>query len=159
MPGSASGSSTFITICRVVAPMAWAASISPWSTSRRDASTSRATNGAAAIVSGTTAAAVPMDEPVMKRVSGMMATSKMMNGVDRTALTMPPTTRLASGLCSTPPVSLRRKYTPSGTPSSAPTTPEIPTMAMVSHSEVTNSASSASEKLLNRSPNMLCLLG
>ena len=106
-------------------------------------------NGAAAIVSGTTAAAVPIDEPVSKRVSGMMATSKMMKGVERTALTMPPTTRLTARFCSTPPASVNRKNTPSGIPISAPTTPEIPTITMVSQSESTNISSKAGEKLLN----------
>ena len=43
--------------------------------------------------SGTTAAQVPMDEPVIQRVNGMMATSRMMKGVERTALTTVPTTR------------------------------------------------------------------
>ena len=67
--------------------------IRPLSTSRKAVSTRRAMKGAAASVSGTTAAQVPMDEPVMKRVNGMMATSRMMNGVERTAFTTPPTTR------------------------------------------------------------------
>jgi hypothetical protein len=65
--------------------MACAAWTRPWSTSRSEVSTSRAMKGAAA---------VPIDEPMMKRVNGMIATSRTMKGVERTALTMPPTTRL-----------------------------------------------------------------
>ena len=149
MPGMASGSSTFQTICQVVAPMAWAASIRPLSTSRSEASTSRATKGAAAMVSGTTAAAVPMDEPVSKRVNGMMATSRMMNGVDRTAFTSQPTVLFTAPFSSTPPRSVRRRNTPSGIPMSAPSAPEIPTMTSVSHSETANSSNRASEKFWN----------
>ena len=152
MPGSASGSSTFHTIWLVVAPMACAASTRPWSTSRSAASTRRATNGAAAMVSGTTAAAVPMDEPVMSRVNGMMATSRMMKGVDRTALTSQPTSLLTGPFSSTPPSSVRRRNTPSGTPSKPPTRPEMPTMMSVSHSDEANRSSMAGVKLLN----MMC---
>ncbi len=42
IPGSASGSSAPNTICRGLAPIAWAASITPLSTSRSAVSTSRA---------------------------------------------------------------------------------------------------------------------
>ena len=59
--------------------------------------------GATAKVSGTTAAQVPMDVPVTQRVKGMMATSKMMNGVERTAFTTPPTTILAPRWGNMPP--------------------------------------------------------
>ena len=149
MPGSASGSSTFHTIWLVVAPIDWAASTRPLSTSRSAVSTSRAMKGAAASVSGTTAAAVPMDEPVINRVNGMMATSKMMNGVERTAFTSQPTVLLSGLFSSTPPRSVRRKNTPSGIPIRPPTTPEMPTITMVSHSEVANSSSIISEKFSN----------
>ena len=64
-------------------------------------------NGAAAIVSGTTAAAVPIDEPTTSRVNGITATSKMMNGVERTALTITPITRFTGRFCSTPSRSVR----------------------------------------------------
>src|SRR3954469_21188737 len=147
MPGSASGSSTLKTICQVLAPIACAASMRPWSTSRSEVSTSRAMKGAAASVSGTTAAAVPIDEPVMMRVNGMIATSRMMKGVERTALTMPPTTRLTPVFCSTPPRSVRRSNTPSGMPISEPARPEMPTITSVSHSELANSSSMAGVKL------------
>src|SRR5690606_18113756 len=107
----------------------------------------RAMKGAAASVSGTTAAAVPIDEPVMKRVKGMIATSRMMKGVERTALTMPPTTRLMPPFCSTPPRSVRRSSTPSGMPMAEPARPEMPTITSVSHSEVAKSSSMAGVKL------------
>ena len=57
-------------ICMLVAPMERAASISPLSTSRRLDSTRREIIGAAAIVSGTRAAEVPIDVPTIRRVSG-----------------------------------------------------------------------------------------
>src|SRR5574337_463154 len=149
MPGSASGSSTFQTICQVLAPMDCAASTRPPSTSRRAVSTRRAMKGAAASVSGTTAAQVPMDVPVTRRVNGMMATSRMMKGVERTALTMPPTTLLSGAFCRMPPLSVRRRNTPSGMPTRPPMMPEAPTMITVSHSEMANSSSIISEKFSN----------
>src|SRR5450830_703056 len=149
MPGRASGKSTLNTIWRVVAPMASAASTSPWSTSRNAVSISRATKGAAATVSGTTAAAVPMEEPVMKRVNGMMATSRMMKGVERTALTVVPTMWFSGRFSSTPPRLLRCRYTPSGVPSRAPTAPEMATMTSVSHSDEANSSSNWGVKVSN----------
>ena len=48
----------------------------------------RAMKGATEIVSGTMAAAGPIEEPTTKRVNGIIATSKMMNGTDRVALMM-----------------------------------------------------------------------
>ena len=46
----------------------------------------RAIKGAALIVKGTMAAVVPMEEPTMIRVKGMMATIKMIKGVDEAYL-------------------------------------------------------------------------
>src|SRR5437868_8803308 len=138
MPGLASGSSTFHTICPVVAPMDCAASTRPRSTSRNALSTSRAIKGIAAMVSGTTAAVVPIDEPTIKRVNGITTTSRMMNGTERTALTTTPIPRLNSGCASTPPRLVRCSSTPSGMPNSAPTTPEIPTITNVSLNDVRN---------------------
>ena len=57
--GTDSGSSTFQTISKVVAPMVRAASTTPRSISPRDCSTMRATKGAAATTSGTMVAVVP----------------------------------------------------------------------------------------------------
>ena len=82
--------------------------IVPVAASQQLARSFRATIGGAARVSGTPAAQGPMDEPVMKRVNGMMATSKMMNGVERTAFTIQPTILLTGPFSSTPPASVRR---------------------------------------------------
>ncbi|MNY55648.1 hypothetical protein D3C86_1916430 [compost metagenome] len=59
IPGSASGNNTCQTMCQRRQPMACAASINPWSTSRKLTSAMRAKNGVAAMVSGTTAAHTP----------------------------------------------------------------------------------------------------
>ena len=107
----------------------------PRSTSRKAVSTNRAINGAAAIVNGTTAAAVPIDVPTIARVNGITATTRMMNGVDRTALMVNPMARFAATLCSTPPRSVRNSSTPSGKPTSAPRRPEMPTMTSVSQND------------------------
>ena len=85
-------------ICMVDAPMDCAASIRPLSTSRKLVSTRRAIKGAAAIVSGTIAAVVPIEVPATIRVKGMIATSKMMKGVERMAFTTQPIRRLATGI-------------------------------------------------------------
>ena len=83
-------------ICSGLAPMLCAASITPWSISSSEDSMTRAMNGAAEIVSGTIAAVVPMEEPTSTRVSGMMATIKIINGVERVALTITPSTELTA---------------------------------------------------------------
>src|ERR1700712_5273344 len=137
-PGNDSGNNTLNTIWLVVAPMLCAASIKPRSTSRSAVSTSRATNGAAAIVSGTTAAMVPMDDPTTSRVNGITATSRMINGVERTAFTTPPMTRFTARLRNTPSRSVRYSSTPSGSPKAAPTSPEMPTITSVSQNDWTN---------------------
>ena len=54
----------------------------------------RAIKGAAEIVKGTMAAVVPMEEPTISRVRGMMATIRIMKGVERVALTTAPKTAL-----------------------------------------------------------------
>ena len=77
--------------------MARAASIRPGSTSRIAPSTMRAMKGVAAMVSGTIAAEVPIEVPATRRVNGMIATTRMMNGVERVALTTAPSTALATG--------------------------------------------------------------
>jgi hypothetical protein len=48
--------------------------------------------GVEATVSGTIAAAVPIEVPASKRVNGMIATTRMMKGVERVALTSVPST-------------------------------------------------------------------
>ena len=77
-------------IWKGVAPMDSAASTRPKSTSRMDVSTRRLRKGMATMVKGTQAAVVPMDVPAMRRVSGMMATMRMMNGMERMMLTIVP---------------------------------------------------------------------
>ena len=63
-----------------------AASIRPKGISRMEVSTILAVYGIAAIVRGTIAAVVPMEVPATILVKGMMATIKMMNGMERTML-------------------------------------------------------------------------
>ena len=92
MECSDSGSITFQMICTGLAPMDWAASITPRSTSNSEDSMTRAINGAAVIVSGTIAAVVPIEEPTIMRVKGIMATIRMINGVERVAFTIAPNT-------------------------------------------------------------------
>ena len=83
----ASGSSTLTMICQVEAPMDWAASTTPPSTSSREASMSLATKGAAAMTRGTTVALLPMVVPTRKRVKGMTAIIRIRKGKDRVRFT------------------------------------------------------------------------
>ena len=85
--GRASGSSTLTMICQVLAPMLWAASTTPLSTSSREDSTRRATKGAAASTSGTTVALLPMVVPTRKRVKGMTAIIRIRKGKERVRFT------------------------------------------------------------------------
>ena len=85
-------------------------------------------NGAAATVSGTMAALVPMEVPATSRVKGMMATTRMMKGVDRAAFTTRPRIWLASGAANSSPLRLVARKTPSGSPARVPSRPEIATM-------------------------------
>jgi len=92
-------------------------------------------SGAAAIVRGTMAATVPMEEPTIKRVNGMMATNRMMNGVERTAFTMVPIMRLTYGLGMMPLGDVTNRKTPKGIPIAAPSPPLTPTIRMVSRKD------------------------
>ena len=116
MLGIASGSSTRRMICTGVAPIESAASTRPYGTSVRLVSTCRPMNGMAAMTSGTIAAVVPIALPTTRRVNGMMATMRMMNGMERTALTTPPTALLSAGASRMPPFFVVCSSTPSGTP-------------------------------------------
>jgi hypothetical protein len=69
-----------------VPPIATAASIVPFGTSRKDCSTSRAKKGMAAIDRGMEAASGLTDVPNIVLVNGIRAMSKMMNGKERTVL-------------------------------------------------------------------------
>ncbi|MCY1228694.1 hypothetical protein D9M72_410240 [compost metagenome] len=108
--------------------MARAASISPLSISRIAASTRRATKGIVAIVKGTIAALVPIEVPVKSRVKGMIATTRMMKGVERVALTISPTMRLSVGAGKSSPLPLVARKMPIGRPISEPMRPATATM-------------------------------
>ena len=58
----------------------------------------RAKKGVAAMLNGTTAAQIPIDVPTIRRVNGMSATRRMMNGVERKPLMMLPSTRSRRGI-------------------------------------------------------------
>lgn len=49
------------------------------------------------MVNGTAAALVPMDDPTSMRVNGMIATIKMMKGIERPILVMMPRTDCNTG--------------------------------------------------------------
>ena len=70
--------------------MDWAASTTPASTSAREVSTMRAMKGAAETTRGTTAPLTPILVPTTSLVKGMMATIRMMKGMDRPMLTIQP---------------------------------------------------------------------
>ena len=95
----------------------------------------RAMKGATASVSGTTAAAVPIEVPTTRRVKGMIATSRMMKGTERSALITVPSTALKAGIGTKDLRSVMKRTTPRGTPRSAPTPPEMATIARVSRSD------------------------
>ncbi|MPM93863.1 hypothetical protein SDC9_141005 [bioreactor metagenome] len=116
---SASGTSTLVIICQGVAPIAWAASITPYSTSFKEVSTKRPTNGMAAMLSGTMAASVPMEVPTKIRVSGIIATIRIIKGVDRAAFTILPKMRLSGTFSKICPLSVVTRTTPRGIPASA----------------------------------------
>ena len=116
MPGMDSGSSTRVMICIGVAPIASAASIRPCGTTRSEVSTCRPMKGTEAMTSGTIAAVVPIAEPTMRRVSGMIATIRIINGMERTALTTAPTMRFTIGASRISPLPVTCRSTPSGTP-------------------------------------------
>src|SRR3984957_5660211 len=87
--------------------------------------------GMAAMVRGTTAARVPIEVPTIKRVNGTMATTRMMKGVERVALTMKPRMRLAAGEENNSLARLVARKTPSGSPKRVPSRPERPTIIRV----------------------------
>src|SRR6266436_1943898 len=96
------------------------------------ASTTRAMKGIAAMVRGTTAARVPIEVPAIKRVSGTIATTRMMKGVERVAFTTRPRMRLAAGAGNSSFVRLVARKIPSGSPISVPNRPDNPTITKVS---------------------------
>src|SRR5579872_6797036 len=76
-----------------------------------------------------------IEVPTISRVSGTMATTRIMKGVERVALTMRPRMRLATGAANSSPARLVARKMPSGSPSSVPNSPESPTMMSVSSVE------------------------
>src|SRR6266403_5411298 len=96
------------------------------------ASMTRAMNGMAAMVKGTTAARVPIDVPVISRVSGTIATTRMMKGVERVAFTIRPTMRLTAGAGNSSLARLVARKIPKGSPSSVPKSAANPTITKVS---------------------------
>ena len=116
--GTLSGIITLQMICIGVAPMLWAASMMLGFTSRKLPSTSRATNGNAAITSGTMDATVPTVVPTISRVSGKTMIMRIRNGTDRSRLMTTLSTCISPlGSGSTPFFSPTTSSTPSGRPS------------------------------------------
>ena len=115
--GRHSGSSTLVTICQGEQPMAWAASMTPRSISRRELSTTRATKGAAARVRGTMVAVVPMEVPRISRDRGRAHTIRMVKGTLRSRFTTTLMTFIsAGGRGRMPPASPVTRITPRGRP-------------------------------------------
>lgn len=80
------------------------------------------------MVSGTMAAVVPMEEPTSIRVSGIMATIKIINGVERVALTITPSTELITAFGRMCPLRVTVRMMPSGMPIRLASTVEATTM-------------------------------
>ena len=119
-PGRHSGIITLVMIWNGVAPMLWAASTTPSSSSRRLVSTRRATNGKAATTSGTMVALVPTVVPTMTRVSGNTQIIKIRKGtLRRMLMTMLRMCISQPGRGSTPSLSPATRSTPSGRPSTS----------------------------------------
>ena len=119
-PGRHSGIITLVMIWNGVAPMLWAASTTPSSSSRRLVSTRRATNGKAATTSGTMVALVPTVVPTMTRVSGNTQIIRIRKGtLRRMLMTMLRMCISQPGRGSTPSLSPATSSTPSGRPSTS----------------------------------------
>ena len=115
--GTLSGIITLTIICIGVAPVLCAISIMFGLTSRRLLSASLATNGNAAITSGTIDATVPTVVPTISRASGKTIIIRMRNGTERRRLIITPSVRMShDGSGSTPPFSPATRSTPSGSP-------------------------------------------
>ena len=110
-----------------------------------DVSTRRAKNGIAANVNGTQAAVVPMDVPTTIRVNGMMATIKMINGMERVALTIAPRILLSAAFSKICPLEVTTNTTPSGIPIIMAITVEITVICNVSKVPVINNLITCSD--------------
>src|SRR5690625_4184953 len=84
------------------------------------------------------AAAVPIEVPTIKRVKGITATNKIINGIERKALTTMATLRFNAGIACTPPGAVKYSKIPRGKPTKAPTDQETSTIMRVSQKESTN---------------------
>jgi hypothetical protein len=73
-------------------------------------------NGMEAITRGTIAAVVPMEEPTTNLVKGMIATSNIMKGMERTAFITELSTLFSIGLSKICPLVVTWSNTPTGTP-------------------------------------------
>ena len=85
--GMASRMRTPQRICRLEAPIIWAASIFPGSTANRFVSTRRAKKGADRMTRGTTVAMEPVERPTIAFVTGINTMIPMMKGRERTMFT------------------------------------------------------------------------
>ena len=61
-------------------------------------------------------AAVPIDEPMIARVSGEIITPRIRNGIERRMLTITPSTVFSTGMGRMPFLSLTTSSRPSGRP-------------------------------------------
>ncbi len=120
--GRAWGRSTLRTMVGMEPPMDWTASTRPWSTSRTAVSTRRAKKGIAPMARGTIIAVGPMKVPTTSLVNGISAISRMMNGSERPMFTTAPTTLLTAVFRRRPPLSVRTRRRPRGSPPSTETT-------------------------------------
>ena len=75
---------------------------------------------------------MPIDVPAISRVNGMMATTRMMNGVDRVALTMTPSIALILGAANSSPFPLVARKIPIGRPNEVATRAATATMNRLS---------------------------
>ena len=88
----------------------------------------RAVYGIAAMVSGTMAAVVPMEVPAMRRVRGMIATIRMMNGMERIILMMKASGLLSRRQARMPFFSVTTRRIPRGMPTTAAIRAETPSI-------------------------------
>ena len=115
--GIASGIKTLKIIWRFWLPIARAAFTTSGSTSLRALSMTRATKGAAAMLSGTIVATVPMLVPKIKRDKGKSKIIKMIKGNERNTLTTRLMTALSFFLGVMPLGPVMHKRIPKGKPS------------------------------------------
>ena len=80
------------------------------------------------MVRGTFAAVVPIEVPATSRVKGMIATTRMMNGVERAAFTIRPSVVFRTGAESNSPRREVARKMPKGAPISVPSSVDMATM-------------------------------